>query len=71
MYFYCECAHLCPSLPLESKKEAVRRILASMTVSDSQDQGATDDYTDQQGLGLGDYDHQEAVQPQGPSPPSS
>lgn len=61
----------CPSLPLESKKEAVRRILASMTVDGNQNQGGVDDYTDQPGLGLGDYDHQEAVQPQGPSPPSS
>lgn len=56
----------CSSVPNADKKEAVRRILASMTLADDQYQGSTYDYPDQHGPGLGDYDHQEGTSPQGP-----
>ena len=59
----------CASLPLEDKKEAVRRILASMTVTDDQHQGGPHDYPDHPVLG--EYDHQEEASPQGPPHTSS
>jgi len=63
-------AAACASMPLENKKEAVRRILASMTVTDNQYLGGASDYPDQDVLNLG-HDYQEEASPQGPPTTSS